>query len=64
MERTVVFLLAALAGAVVIAYWAFPDILHGAMMGAILGVAVATGVYAFPLDLDYRERRVWPPREP
>ena len=63
MERTVVLGLAALAGAILIAIWA-SDLLYGGMMGAALGLAVAVAVYAFPLDLDYRERRVWPPREP
>ncbi len=63
MERAVVLGLSALAGAILIAYWA-SDILYGAVMGAVLGVTVAVAAYAFPLDLDYRERRVWPPREP
>ena len=63
MDRTVVLCFSALAGAFLIAYWA-SDILYGAVMGAALGLSVAVAAFAFPLDLDYRERRVWPPREP
>ena len=63
MDRTVVLGFSAFAGAILIAYWA-SDILYGAMTGAALGLTVAVAVFAFPLDLDYRERRVWPPREP
>jgi len=63
MDRTVVLGFSALAGAVLIAFWA-SDFLYGMTMGAVLGLSVAVAAYAFPMDLDYRERRVWPPREP
>ena len=63
MDRTVVLAFSALGGAILIAFWA-SDILYGAVMGAALGVSVAVAAFAFPMDLDYRERRVWPPREP
>ena len=55
--------IAALSGAAVLAAVSESNILLGALMGAFLGATVAIAVFAFPLDLDYRERRVWPPRE-
>ena len=52
-----------LAGAATLGLMAESNILLGVFMGAILGASTAIVIAAFPTDLDYRERRVWPPRE-
>jgi hypothetical protein len=54
----------ALAGAGVLGFMAETNTLTGILMGAVLGGTTAIAMCAFPTDLDYRERRVWPPREP
>lgn len=64
MTRAVVIGMSALAGAVVLAFAAETNTLLAILMGSMLGATVAIAAYAFPLDLDYRETRVWPPREP
>jgi len=53
----------ALGGAVTLGLLAESNMLLGVFMGAILGAATAIMIGSFPTDLDYRERRVWPPRE-
>lgn len=53
-----------LAGAGVLGFVAESNTLLGMAMGGILGSSAAIAAIAFPTDLDYRERRVWPPREP
>jgi len=52
-----------IAGAATLGLAAESNMLLGLFMGAILGAAAAVMIAAFPTDLDYRERRVWPPRE-
>jgi hypothetical protein len=54
----------ALAGAALLGLVAANDTLLGIFMGALVGGACAIGALAFPHDLDYRERRVWPPKVP
>lgn len=63
LSQLLVVLVAALAGALGLGLVAETNTLLGAFMGAILGAAAVVMVAAFPTDLDYRERRVWPPRE-
>jgi hypothetical protein len=53
----------AVSGAAALGLIAESNMLLGAFMGAILGASAAVMISAFPTDLDYRERRVWPPRE-
>ena len=63
MSQLLIFAVAALLGAAALALLAESNTLLGLFMGAILGASAAVMVGAFPTDLDYRERRVWPPRE-
>ena len=63
MGQLLVMVIAALAGAGLFGVLAETNMLLGLFMGAIFGGTTALALYAFPLDLDYRERRVWPPRE-
>ncbi len=63
MSQLLTICVAAIGGAAVLGLTAESNMLLGAFMGAILGAAAAVMVAAFPTDLDYRERRVWPPRE-
>jgi hypothetical protein len=63
MSQLLTLTFAALLGAVALALLAESNTLLGIFMGAILGASAAVVVGAFPTDLDYRERRVWPPRE-
>jgi hypothetical protein len=64
VNRSVKLAISALSGAAFLAAVSESDILLGALMGALLAATIAIAVFAFPTDLDYRERRVWPPREP
>ena len=63
MSQLLVIAIWALIGAVTLGLMAESNMLLGVFMGAILGAAAAVVIAAFPTDLDYRERRVWPPRE-
>jgi hypothetical protein len=64
MGQLVVIGISALAGAALLGFVSANNALLGIFMGAILGGASAIGALAFPHDLDYRERRVWPPKAP
>lgn len=55
MSHRRIFLLCALSGAAVVAYFAAENILLALFMGAVLGASVAVMILAFPLDLSYRE---------
>jgi hypothetical protein len=63
MSQLLIVVIAALGGAATFGLVAESNMLLGAFMGAVLGAAAAVMIAAFPTDLDYRERRVWPPRE-
>jgi hypothetical protein len=63
MSQLLTAMIAALGGAAMLGLAAETNTLLGAFMGAVLGAAAAVMIAAFPTDLDYRERRVWPPRE-
>ena len=63
MSQLLFVMIAAVAGAATLGLAAESNTALGVLMGAILGAAAAVMVAAFPTDLDYRERRVWPPRE-
>jgi len=63
MGQLVIIGLSALAGAGALGFLAETGTLMGVLMGAVLGGTTAIALCAFPTDLDYRERRVWPPRE-
>ena len=64
MNRSVALTVSALSGAALLAAVSETNTVLGVVMGAFLGATIAIAVFAFPVDLDYRERRVWPPREP
>ena len=63
MSRLLFITIGALSGAAALGLVAESNMLLGALMGAILGASSVVMIQAFPTDLDYRERRVWPPRE-
>ena len=63
MTQLLAVIAGALGGAATLGFVAESNTLLGVFMGAILGAATAVMIAAFPRDLDYRERRVWPPRE-
>ena len=62
MSRLVVIAAAGLAAGLFLALAAETNNFLGFLMGVVLGSTSAVAAYAFPLDLDYRERRIWPPR--
>lgn len=62
MNRLLFALAATAAGALALGLLAETNTLLALFMGALLGGTTAVAVLAFPHDLDYRERRVWPPR--
>jgi len=62
MNQLLVIAVSGLAGGLALALAADTNTVLGFLMGAVLGSTTAVAAYAFPLDLDYRERRVWPPR--
>lgn len=63
MGQLLILVFAAIGGAAALGLIAETNMLLGAFMGAILGAATWVVIASFPTDLDYRERRVWPPRE-
>jgi len=52
--------ISALVGAAVLGSVAETGFALALLMGAILGATIAIAAYAFPHDLDYRERRARP----
>lgn len=63
MGQLLIIGVAALAGAGLLGFAAETNTITGILMGGVLGGSTALALCAFPTDLDYRERRVWPPRE-
>jgi len=63
MSQFLIIAVSALAGAALFGVLAETNMLLGLAMGAIFGATAALAISACPVDLDYRERRVWPPRE-
>jgi hypothetical protein len=63
MGQLLIIGLSAAAGAGALGFLAETGTLMGVLMGGMLGGTTAIALCAFPTDLDYRERRVWPPRE-
>jgi uncharacterized membrane protein len=64
MRQIFIIGISAVVGAAVLGGVALTNTVLGLLMGALLGAIVAVAVFAFPLDLDYRERRIWPPKVP
>ena len=64
MRELVTVAISALLGAVLLGVVSATNTFLALPMGALLGAVIAIAILAFPQDLVYRERRVWPPRAP